>query len=100
MVQGDPSTPPPSPTWGSTAGAGLVSFGHGFDHLDVDAATVNGVILANTASFGTEEVSNHALMLLLACARKPCCTTGSCARAPGRGSTSRRWATSPGRCWG
>jgi D-3-phosphoglycerate dehydrogenase len=49
---------------------GLVSFGHGFDHLDLDAATANGVILANTASFGTEEVSNHALMLLLACSRK------------------------------
>ena len=49
---------------------GLVSFGHGFDHLDLGTATANGVILANTASFGTEEVSNHALMLLLACARK------------------------------
>src|SRR5262245_19148783 len=49
---------------------GLASFGHGVDHLDLDAATANGVVLANTASFGTEEVSNHALMLLLACARK------------------------------
>ena len=33
---------------------GLVSFGHGYDHLDLDAATADGVILANTASFGTE----------------------------------------------
>jgi len=49
---------------------GLVSFGHGFDHLDLDAATRNGVILANTASFGTEEVSNHTLMHFLVCARK------------------------------
>ena len=38
---------------------GLVSFGHGFDHLDLGTATANGVILANTASFGTEEVSNQ-----------------------------------------
>jgi D-3-phosphoglycerate dehydrogenase len=49
---------------------GLVSFGHGFDHLDLDAATTNGVILANTASFGTEEVSNHTMMHFLVCSRK------------------------------
>ncbi|HJP97130.1 MAG TPA: C-terminal binding protein [Rhodanobacteraceae bacterium] len=49
---------------------GLVSFGHGYDHLDLDAATSNGVMLANTASFGTEEVSNHTMMHFLVCARK------------------------------
>jgi D-3-phosphoglycerate dehydrogenase len=49
---------------------GLVSFGHGYDHLDLDAATKNGVILANTASFGTEEVSNHTIMHFLVCSRK------------------------------
>ena len=49
---------------------GLVSFGHGFDHLDLDAATANGVIVANTASFGTEEVSNHTMMHFLVCSRK------------------------------
>lgn len=49
---------------------GLVSFGHGHDHLDLDAATTNGVVLANTASFGTEEVSNHTMMHFLVCARK------------------------------
>jgi len=49
---------------------GIVFFGHGFDAVDMDAANANGVILANTASFGTEEVSNHAMMLFLACSRK------------------------------
>jgi D-3-phosphoglycerate dehydrogenase len=49
---------------------GLVSFGHGYDHLDLDAATTNGVVVANTASFGTEEVSNHTMMHFLVCARK------------------------------
>jgi phosphoglycerate dehydrogenase-like enzyme len=49
---------------------GLVSFGHGYDHLDLDAATANGVILANTAAFGTEEVSDHTMMHILVCARK------------------------------
>jgi D-3-phosphoglycerate dehydrogenase len=49
---------------------GLVSFGHGYDHLDLAAATAGGVIVANTAGFGTEEVSNHTIMHLLVCARK------------------------------
>lgn len=49
---------------------GMVSFGHGFDGIDTDAAARNGVVLANTASFGTEEVSNQAMMHLLVCARK------------------------------
>ncbi len=49
---------------------GLVSFGHGYDHLDLENATANGVILANTASFGTEEVSNHTMIHFLVCARK------------------------------
>jgi D-3-phosphoglycerate dehydrogenase / 2-oxoglutarate reductase len=49
---------------------GLVSVGHGYDHLDLETATANGVILANTASFGTEEVSNHTMMHFLVCARK------------------------------
>ncbi len=49
---------------------GVVTGGHGYDGVDLQAATDNGIILANLASFGTEEVSNHALMLLLVCARK------------------------------
>jgi D-3-phosphoglycerate dehydrogenase len=49
---------------------GLVSFGHGYDHLDLQLATSNGVVLANTASFGTEEVSNHTMMHFLVCSRK------------------------------
>jgi D-3-phosphoglycerate dehydrogenase len=49
---------------------GLVSFGHGYDGMDLDAAVENGVILANTASFGTEEVSNQTMMHFLVCSRK------------------------------
>ena len=49
---------------------GMVSLGHGFDTIYTEKASENGVILANTASFGTEEVSNHAIMLILVCARK------------------------------
>ena len=48
----------------------IVSFGHGFNHIDHNAATDHSVMVVNCAGFCTEEVSNHAIMLLLACAKK------------------------------
>jgi D-3-phosphoglycerate dehydrogenase len=42
----------------------------GFDRVDVEAATRHGVIVANSPRFCLEEVSDHAAMLILACARK------------------------------
>jgi D-3-phosphoglycerate dehydrogenase len=44
----------------------------GFDSVDVDAATDNGIIVVNRPSpeWCVEEVSNHAIALLLACAKK------------------------------
>lgn len=48
----------------------IVSFGHGFNHIDHHAATEQGVMVVNCAAFCTEEVSNHAIMMLLACAKK------------------------------
>ena len=48
----------------------IVNMGHGFDHLDIGAATEKEIMVANTAGFVTEEVANHAMMLILACARK------------------------------
>jgi D-3-phosphoglycerate dehydrogenase len=42
----------------------------GYDRVDVDAATRHGVLVANSPFFCIEEVSDHAAMLLLACARK------------------------------
>ena len=47
----------------------IVSSGHGFDRVDDEAATEQGVMVANTAGFVTEEVANHTIMLLLACAK-------------------------------
>ena len=47
----------------------IVSQGHGFDRIDHNAATDRGVMVVNSAGFCTEEVSNHAIMLLLACAK-------------------------------
>ena len=48
----------------------IVSFGHGFNHIDHEAATDQSLMVVNTAGFCTEEVSNHAIMLILACAKK------------------------------
>jgi D-3-phosphoglycerate dehydrogenase len=42
----------------------------GYDRVDVAAATRHGVLVANSPFFCIEEVSDHAVMLLLACARK------------------------------
>lgn len=42
----------------------------GYDRVDVDAATRHGVMVANSPLFCIEEVSDHAAMLILACARK------------------------------
>ena len=48
----------------------IVSFGHGFNHIDHNAATDQGVMVVNSAGFCTEEVSNHAILLLLGIAKK------------------------------
>jgi D-3-phosphoglycerate dehydrogenase len=50
----------------------IVTYSVGFDGIDVDAATDNGIIVVNNpASYWcVEEVSNHAIALLLACAKK------------------------------
>jgi len=44
----------------------IVRYGIGYDTVDVDAATDNGVLLVNMPDFCLEEVSNHAIALLLA----------------------------------
>jgi D-3-phosphoglycerate dehydrogenase / 2-oxoglutarate reductase len=44
-------------------------YGVGVDTVDVDAASQRGVIVANAPHYGTEEVSDHALALLLTLAR-------------------------------
>ena len=50
----------------------IVRYGVGYDTIDVDAATDNGVIVVNNPAFQwcIEEVSNQAITLLLACAKK------------------------------
>ncbi|HEV8673072.1 MAG TPA: C-terminal binding protein [Methylomirabilota bacterium] len=48
----------------------LVRYGVGVDGIDVEAATERGIPVANVPDYGTDEVANHAVALLLALARK------------------------------
>jgi D-3-phosphoglycerate dehydrogenase len=47
----------------------VVRYGIGLDNVDLDAATDNSIVVAHVLDFCTEEVSNHAIALLLALAR-------------------------------
>src|SRR5205085_9557647 len=49
---------------------GMIRCGVGVDNIDVRAAGARGIVVCNVPDYGTEEVADHALMLLLACARR------------------------------
>ncbi len=48
----------------------VIRCGVGYDNVDVDAATDNRVLVVNVPDFCFEEVSNHAIVLIMACAKK------------------------------
>jgi D-3-phosphoglycerate dehydrogenase len=48
----------------------VVRAGVGYDNVDLAAATRHGVIVCNVPDYGTEEVADHAIMFLLALARR------------------------------
>jgi D-3-phosphoglycerate dehydrogenase / 2-oxoglutarate reductase len=48
----------------------VVTYGVGYDHIDVAEVTKRGVIVANVPDYCTEEVADHAMALLLALARQ------------------------------
>jgi D-3-phosphoglycerate dehydrogenase len=50
----------------------IVTYSVGFDGMDIDAATDNGILVVNNPSrvWCVEEVSNHAIALLLICAKR------------------------------
>ena len=52
------------------AAQAIIVGSHGFNHIDHNAATDNSIMIVNSAGFCTEEVSNHAILMLLACAKK------------------------------
>lgn len=48
----------------------IARYGIGVDTIDVEAATRAGIIVTNNPSYCVDEVADHAMALLLACARK------------------------------
>ena len=48
----------------------IVRYGIGYDTVDVEAATDNNILVVNIPDFCIEEVSNHAIALILACSKK------------------------------
>lgn len=63
----------PLPTAALDAAPGcriVCRYGIGLDNIPVDYATQQGIIVANVPDFCQEEVADHALALLLACARR------------------------------
>ncbi|MBI2964852.1 MAG: C-terminal binding protein [Chloroflexi bacterium] len=48
----------------------IVRMGHGYEGIDIPAANEKGIMVANVAGSTSEEVSNHALALMLSCGRR------------------------------
>lgn len=48
----------------------ISTYGIGTDKIDVKAATKKGIYVCNVPSYGTNEVANHALAMILACSRQ------------------------------
>lgn len=48
----------------------LMSSGSGYDHIDVAAATDHGIVVTNAPLHNVEDVAEHTLALILACARR------------------------------
>jgi phosphoglycerate dehydrogenase-like enzyme len=49
---------------------GIVRCGVGYDNVDIHAAGARGIVVCNVPDYGAEEVADHALLLLLAVARR------------------------------
>ena len=48
----------------------IIRYGIGYDSVDTQAATEHGILVVNMPGFCSEEVANHTLLFLLACAKK------------------------------
>lgn len=48
----------------------IATYGIGTDKINVEAASKKGIYVCNVPSYGTNEVANHALAMLMACSRQ------------------------------
>ncbi len=49
---------------------GVIRGGVGFNNVDIEAAARRGIVACNVPDYGTEEVADHAMMLILSVARR------------------------------
>lgn len=48
----------------------IVRCGVGYDNVDIEAAAAKGIVVCNVPDYGTEDVADHALMMLLGSIRR------------------------------
>jgi D-3-phosphoglycerate dehydrogenase len=48
----------------------IIRCGVGYDNIDLEAASKRGIVVCNVPDYGTEEVADHALIMLIAIARR------------------------------
>jgi D-3-phosphoglycerate dehydrogenase len=63
-------TPVDATAIAGTAAKVIVRYGVGYDNIEIAAAAARGISVCNVPDYCTEEVSDHALALLLAAARR------------------------------
>lgn len=49
---------------------GVIRAGVGYNNVDLDAAAARGIVVCNVPDYGTEEVADHSIAMLLAIARQ------------------------------
>ena len=62
---------------GATGCLAIARYGIGLDNIDVPCATEHGILVTNVPTYCRDEVAEHALSLILACARKIAAFDGS-----------------------
>jgi len=69
----------------------LVRCGVGFDNVDLAAAGRLGIYVCNVPDYGVDEVADHAIGLMIACARKIVYVDRRLRATTGSGSGGRAW---------
>ncbi|HET7036860.1 MAG TPA: C-terminal binding protein [Thermomicrobiaceae bacterium] len=69
----------------------ICTYAAGYDHIDVEAASAKGIMVANTPGYGNDEVADHALTLLFALTRRLVPQVLDMAAAVERGDIASAW---------
>jgi D-3-phosphoglycerate dehydrogenase len=69
----------------------ICTYAAGYDHIDVDAASAKGIMVANTPGYGNDEVADHALTLLFALVRRLVPQVRDMEAAVERGDVASAW---------